>query len=164
MGNSILRPLSTAVRLAAIVAVLFVLAGLIGFLTDEVRDSSKASSTRITLVQGQPQTVVVDISQPDPPADVERLREQEHTKAREVIDDVNDILLRPFSWIGEHRAVWVQRLICSGLALLVYGFLLMLLADRMRRTADQMKRDAISAAERKAAQERRASGTFVSPA
>jgi archaellum component FlaG (FlaF/FlaG flagellin family) len=165
MGSPVLRFSSSIIRLIAIAASVLVLAGLVGFLTDEVRSSSKVSETRLTTVQGgQPQTVSVDIGEPDPPAAVERVREKEHTDAREVIDDANDILFAPFSWIGDDRAPWVQRLICAGLALLIYGFVLMILADRIRRLGDQMRREAISAAEQKAAEERRASGTYASPA
>jgi hypothetical protein len=163
-ASSFLRALSSAIRLASIVAVLFVVAGLIGFLTDEVRDSSEVSATRITFAQGTNQQVVVDITDPDPSPFVEKLREREHTSGREFIDDVNDVLLKPFTWIGQDRDVWVQRLICSGLALFCYGFLLQLLADRLRRLGDEARREAIGRAEQKAAEERKASGTFVSPA
>src|SRR6476620_5575950 len=105
-------------RVAAIGATIFVVAGLIGFLTDEVRDSSKVSATRITLLDngGQP-TKTVDITQPDPPADVERAREREHSGGREFIDDVGDVLMSPFTWVGDGSKAWVQRLIDSGLAL-----------------------------------------------
>jgi len=162
---SVLRFVATAIRWLSVVAVVFVLAGLLGALTDEVRNSSKVSATRITQVQGgTPQTAVVDITQPDPPADVERLREKQHTAGREVIDDVNDVLMRPFSWIGQDRAPWVQRLIYTGLSLLIYGFLLQVLADQLRLLADRIRREHLSAAEAEAARERRESGTYVSPA
>ena len=52
VGSSLLRGTSTVVRLASIAAVLFVLAGLIGFLTDEVKDSSKVSPARISQITG----------------------------------------------------------------------------------------------------------------
>jgi len=164
MAASLLRGFGSLIRIISIVAVVFVVAGLIGFLTDQVRDSSEVSATRISAVQGGQTAVVVDITDPDPSPFVESVREREHTDAREVIDDANDVLLKPFTWIGQDRDVWVQRLICSGLALFCYGFLLQLLADRLRRLGDQARREAIAAAERKAAEERRASGTYVSPA
>jgi predicted PurR-regulated permease PerM len=160
-----LRGLASVLRIIAIVAVLFVVAGLIGFVTDEVSSSSKASATRITQIDnGQPTVVTVDISQPDPPAAIERIREQQHSSGREVIDDVDDALFRPFSWIGRHRAPWVQRLICTGLALFFYGFVLLWLAGELRLTGDKARRRAISARERAAEAERRASGTYASPA
>jgi hypothetical protein len=141
-----LRGLASVVRVISVAAVVFVVAGLLGFLTDEVSSSSKSSATRITrLEDGQPQAVTVDISQPDPPADIERVREADHTKAREVIDDVNDGLFRPFSWIGRHRAPWVQRLISTGLALLFYGLVLQLLAGQLRLSADKIRRGMVNA-------------------
>src|SRR5437763_13466318 len=83
---SVLRFVATAIRWLSVVAVVFVLAGLLGALTDEVRNSSKVSATRITQVQGgAPQTAVVDITQPDTPADDEVLRVKLHTAGREVI-------------------------------------------------------------------------------
>jgi len=164
MAASLFRGFGSLIRIVSIVAVVFVVAGLIGFLTDQVRDASEVSATRISSVQGGQTAVVVDITDPDPSPFVERVREREHTDAREFIDDANDVLLKPFTWIGQDRQVWVQRLICSGLALFCYGFLLQLLADRLRRLGDQARREAIAAAEQKAAEERRASGTYASPA
>ena len=161
---TLLRWVATVLRIAAVTATVFVLAGLIGFLTDEVRDSSKVSATRITLLGNGQTTKTVDITQPDPPAVVERAREGQHTKAREFIDDVGDVLMSPFTWVGSGRAAWVQRLIDSGLALLLYGVLGMFLADRARRFADEILRQMRTAQEEKAARQRRESGTYVSPA
>ena len=164
MASSFLRGCGSLIRLVSILAVVFVVAGLIGFLTDEVRDSSEVSATRITLVQGTAQPVVVDITDPDPSPFVEKVRESKHTKAREFIDDVNDVLLKPFTWIGQDRQVWVRRLICSGLALLCYGFLLQVLADWMRKQSDASRRAARTEKERAEAEERKRSGNYVSPA
>jgi hypothetical protein len=129
-----------------------------------VNDSSKVSASRITLLGNTGEPVVVDITQPDPPPAVEKLREAKHTKAREVIDDVGDVLMSPFTWIADGRAVWVQRLLYSALALLVYGVFGLYLADRLRRWADQLRRQIITDAEEKAAAERRSSGSYASPA
>lgn len=161
---ALLRWVAMVLRIAAVVATVFVVAGLIGFLTDEVRDSSKVSATRITLLGNGQTPKTVDITQPDPPADVERAREGQHSKAREFIDDVGDVLMSPFTWVGSGSRAWVQRLIDSGLALLLYGVLGMFLADRARRFADKIRRDMLAAQEEKAARLRRESGTYVSPA
>lgn len=158
--------LAGALRLAAIAATVLVLAGLVGFLTDEVRASSDDSATRITfaLDNGQTATRTVDIAQPNPSAAVEQLREQRHSSTRESIDDAGDVLLGPFSWVAPDSAAWVRRVLYSGLALLLYGVAAMVLADRLRRFGDKERRDSISRAEQDAAAERRASGTFASPA
>jgi hypothetical protein len=162
---NILRLMSTLVRAASVVAVLFVVAGLIGFLTDEVRDSSKVSATRLSALNGTTgQTITVDITQPNPPSYIERAREKKHTGGREFIDDVGDVVLSPFTWVADGSKAWVQRLVDSGLALLIYGVLGLFVADRIRRLGDRYRRDVIGAADAKAAAERRESGTYVSPA
>jgi hypothetical protein len=150
---------------ASIAAVLFILAGLVGFLTDEVRGSSTVVATRIGGLYGKGVHINrVDITQPNPPPLVERLRERRHTSTREVIDEVGDVLMSPFTWIADRSRAWVRRLAYSGLALLIYGFLGSLLADKVRRLADKRRRGAIVAADEAAAAKRRESGTFLSPA
>jgi hypothetical protein len=154
------------IRVFAIVACCFIVAGLLGFLTDVVRDTSKVQATRIPdpgSLQA-PVTVEVDITAPVPSPSVERIREQQHSSAREVIDDVNDRLLDPFSFLIEGSEPWVQRLLYSALGLFVYGFLLLMLADWIHRRGDSSRRDAVSERERKAAEERRRTGTYQSPA
>lgn len=165
LAGSFIDVLSRLVRIASIVAVLFIVAGLIGFLTDEVRNTSTVQATRIP-DPGTGRVVIetVDISQPDPPPAIERLREQQHTSAREFIDDVGDVLMSPFSSIASGSKAWVQRLLDSALALILYGFLLQMLADWMRKESDASRRAAISEREAAEAAERKRTGTYVSPA
>jgi hypothetical protein len=155
--------LSTLVRVASILAVLLIVAGLIGFLTDSVRDTSKVQATRFGGAGG-PQAITVDISEPAPPAAVERIREQQHTSAREVIDDAGDLMAAPFSWIAKGSDPWVRRLIYSALGLLLYGVLLQVLADFIRRESDESRRRVFTEREAKAAARRKKSGTYASPA
>jgi hypothetical protein len=165
LAGSLMDVLSRLVRLFSIVAVLFVVAGLIGFLTDEVRNTSTVQATRIPDPgSGRVVTVTVDITQPDPPAAIEKAREQQHTSAREFIDDVGDVLMGPFTWIASGSKPWVQRLLYSALALFCYGFLLQMLADWMRRIADGSRRAERLAQEQAAAEERKRTGTYASPA
>jgi hypothetical protein len=157
--------LSRLVRLASIVAVVLIVAGLLGLLTDEVRDTSKVQATRIQSPGDTGTTaVLVDITQPDPPAAVERAREQQHTSGREAIDDAGDVLMAPFTWIAKGSEPWVRRVLYSALALLLYGFVLQVLADKMKRLAEESRRRAFTAREADAAAKRRESGTYVSPA
>jgi hypothetical protein len=158
--------LSMVVRAFSVAAVLFIVAGLIGFLTDEVGDTSKVQATRIqsSLGETQPVIVTVDISQPNPPAAVERVRESQHTSAREVIDDAGDALAAPFTWIASGSDPWVRRLLYSALGLLFYGVLLQVVADWLRRLSDESRRQLFTEREVAAAAERRASGTYASPA
>jgi hypothetical protein len=165
LAGSFFGVLSRVVRIASYVAVLFIVAGLIGLLTDLVRDTSEIQATRIadpgsaTVV-----TTTVDIEAPDPEPAIETLREQEHTSGREVIDDVGDVLMGPFTWIIPDSDGAVQKALYSALAPILYGLLLQMLADWMRREADAQRRADIAEREAKAAEERRRAGSFVSPA
>ncbi len=59
----------------------------------------------------------------NPSASGERDRERRHGQPREIIDDVNDMLLAPFAAITENETSgWAQRGIPAMLGLLVYGF------------------------------------------
>jgi hypothetical protein len=157
--------LSRLVRLASTVAVVLIAAGLLGLLTDEVRDTSKVQATRVQSPgETGSTTVVVDITQPDPPATIERVREQQHTSGREAIDDAGDVLMAPFTSIAKGSEPWVRRVLYSALALLLYGLLVQVLADKMKRLAEESRRRAFTAREADAAAKRKESGTYVSPA
>ena len=165
LAGSFFEVLARLIRLASIVAVLFIVAGLIGLLTDEVRDTSKVQSTRIQDPgTGQTVTQTIDIEAPKPSAAIEKIREQEHTGGREVIDDVGDVLMGPFTWILKGSDGAVRKLLYSALALILYGFLLQMLADFLRREGDSQRRADKAAQEAAAAEERRKSGQFISPA
>lgn len=165
LAGSVIDVLSRLIRVASLVAVLLLVAGLIGLLTDEVRDTSTVQATRIPdPASGRQVTKTIDIEAPDPPAAIEAIREDEHTKGREVIDDAGDILMGPFTWIIEGSEGAVKKLLYSALGLILYGVLLQVLADVLRRKADGQRRADRAAQEAAAAEERRKSGTYVSPA
>ena len=104
------RPL----RIAAIVLSLVVVAGFTLFALDDFGRASSQSRDRIAGFEAA-----------DPGAAAERTREGRSGRAREVIDDANDILLKPFAGIvDEARSRWVQRGVPALLALLAYGFVL----------------------------------------
>lgn len=165
--GSFVDALSRVVRILSIVGVLFVVAGLIGLLTDEVRDTSKVQASRqIAVFPGaapQSTTETIDITQPDPPARVEKAREAEHTSGREFIDDVGDVMMSPFTWIASGSKAWVRRLLYSALALLLYGLVGQLLADFIQRELKGARRASLAERDRAQADERRRSGTYLSP-
>jgi hypothetical protein len=104
------RPL----RILAIVLSLLVAAGFTLFAMDDFSRASNESRDRIA-----------GNARPDPTPTAERQREQRNSWGREVIDDANDILLRPFAGlVTNDHSRWVQRGIPALLGLLVYGFLL----------------------------------------
>ncbi|MCW2982973.1 MAG: hypothetical protein JWR63_543 [Conexibacter sp.] len=110
-----------ALRFAAVVCSLLVIAGWGWFAIDETRAASEQTQAEIA---GH---AAARTASPDP--DQERAREQVNSKPHELIDDANDILLKPFSGITSgSSSKWVRRTIPALLALLVYGFGLGLLA------------------------------------
>lgn len=112
------RPL----HILAIVLTLLVAAGFTLFAIDDFARASNNSRDRIA-----------GNARPDPTPLAEREREQRDSKAREAIDDANDILLRPFAGlVANDHSRWAQRGIPALLGLLVYGFLLGYLARYTR--------------------------------
>jgi hypothetical protein len=74
------------------------------------------------------QAAVDQVNVPDPTPRTERAREQKHTTVREAVDDVNDILVSPFTGIVDSNNIWVQRGIPSLLAFFVYFVVLRIVA------------------------------------
>ena len=108
-------------RFAAIACSLLVVAGWGWFAVDQTSAASKTSQEEIAGDAAQ--------QDPSPDPDTERERERTNSTVHEWVDDANDVLLRPFSSLGENSSSkWVRRTIPALLALLVYGFGLGLLA------------------------------------
>ena len=106
--------LARPIRIAAILASVFVALGWALFAIDQARGASHES---VAGIQGDPTTFS------DPSPDQERARQKLHSKPREFIDDVNDVLLSPFAGISDgSHSKWVRRSIPALIALLVYGF------------------------------------------
>jgi hypothetical protein len=165
LAGSFLDVLSRFIRVFSYVAIVFLVAGLIGLLTDEVRDTSKVQAT-VIVDPGTAATATqeIDIEQPAPSLAIERLRQQEHTGGREFIDDVGDVLMSPFTFLIKGSDGAVRHLLYAALALLLYGFLLQVLADFIRRQSDGSRRASRSAKDQADAEERRKSGQYASPA
>ena len=110
-----------ALRLAAILCSLLVVAGWGWF---AIQETSAASAQSQAEIAGQ---VASRTASPAP--DQERDRERVNSQLHEWVDDANDVLLRPFSSLTEDSgSTWVRRTVPALLALLVYGFGLGLLA------------------------------------
>ena len=103
------RPL----RYLAIALSLIIVAGFVAFAVDDFGRASTETQGRIA---GH------DVTAPSPAG--ERAREQRNSKARELVDDANDVLLGPFAGIvsDTNRSRWVERGVPALLGLLVYGF------------------------------------------
>lgn len=104
-----------ALRFAAVVCSLLVIVGWGWFAIDETSAASEQSQAEIA---GQ---TASRTASPDP--DQELDREKVNSKVHELVDDANDVLLRPFSAVAEDSSSkWVRRTVPALLALLVYGF------------------------------------------
>jgi hypothetical protein len=107
--------LERIVRRLSIVLSLIVATGFVLFAVDDFDRASDASRSRLG---GQPDAI-------DPTPRDERERERLHGPVREVVDDANDVLLRPFAGVADTAdSRWVRRGIPALLGLLVYGALL----------------------------------------
>jgi len=115
------RAVERTLRTISYAACALVIIGFVAFAYDQ-----------IWVVSDSAQKQIANTALADPSPAGERAREHEHTKAREMIDDANDVLLKPFAGIATTTEPWVSRLVPALLALLVYGFGLGYLASFAR--------------------------------
>jgi hypothetical protein len=112
-------PVAALVRWAAIFASAFV---TLSFLYFAVNQTSAASQNQVSAIAGQAGVKAESATKvPDPPKKVELVRQQENDKVHEFVDDVDDVLLAPFTGIVDSNDIWVRRLVPLALALLIYG-------------------------------------------
>lgn len=116
------------VRLVALTAAAFVLAGFGLFAIVELRDSADGQIEKLDNTTASPRLETA-VQRPDPAPAVERVREKNHSSVREGIDDVNDVLLSPFSSFTDFESVWGERFLALILGLLLYGGGGMMLAN-----------------------------------
>lgn len=111
--------IAALIRWLSIFACAFVTLSFLYFAVNQTSTASQNQTNAITGGANVPQESVTKL--PNPPANVERLREQENDKFHEFVDDVYDVLVSPFTGISNSDSIWVRRLIPLGLALLIYG-------------------------------------------
>ncbi len=113
------------VRFAAITASAFVAVSFLCFAFVELQDSSDG---QVQALDGTtaPKRLETEIQRPDPTVAVETVRENNHTSLRENIDDVNDVLVSPFTSFTDFQSVWGERflLLLLGLGLYLGGGLM----------------------------------------
>ena len=112
--------MASLVRLLAVAASAFVACSFLLFAVVELRDSSRG---QIQKLDGKPasKSLETDVQRPNPLPAVERVRETNHSSLRENIDDVNDVLVSPFTGFAEFDSVWGERLLTLLLGVLIYG-------------------------------------------
>jgi hypothetical protein len=112
--------IGSIVRWAALLACAFVTLSFVYFVIDQTSTASKNQTNAIT--NDAPEVKAESITKlPNPPPAVEKVREQENDSIHEFVDDVDDVLLAPFTAISNSSSIWVRRVIPLALALLIYG-------------------------------------------
>ena len=119
--------MGSVIRLTAIVTSIVVLLGFAFFAVHEMDKGSKTQQTAVGEGTGKPAQPDVVAIAPTPAE--ENAREQQNSAAREVIDDVNDVLVAPFKDLTDSDSAWVNRGVPALLALLLYGVGLGFLAN-----------------------------------
>jgi hypothetical protein len=124
-----MSPLAAVVRWASLIACGFVILSFLFFLVDQ---TSSASQNQVNAITGEAGVKAESATKvPNPPPAVEKVREQENDGFHEFVDDVDDVLLAPFTGIVDSDNIWVRRLVPLALALLIYGLLGQYLARAM---------------------------------
>jgi hypothetical protein len=112
-------PIAAGIRWLSLFACFFV---TLSFLFFAVNQTSNASQNQVNAIGGQAGVKAESATKvPNPPKAVEKVREQENDKFHEFVDDVDDVLLAPFTGIVSSDSIWVVRLVPLALALLIYG-------------------------------------------
>ena len=111
--------MASLVRLAAITASAFVAVSFLLFAAVELRDSSEG---QVQAIDGTvaPKALETDVQRPNPTPAIEAVRENNHTSLREGIDDVNDVLVSPFTGFTNFESVWGERFLALVLGLALY--------------------------------------------
>jgi hypothetical protein len=111
--------IASVVRWLSLIACAFV---TLSFLYFAVNQTSNASKNQVKAISGAAGVKAESATKvPNPPPRVEKVREQENDKLHEFVDDVDDVLLSPFTGIVDSNNIWVRRLVPLTLALLIYG-------------------------------------------
>ena len=97
--------IDAALRTFALVASVVIALSFALFAVEHTRDASQAQASAVI----------------DDGGAIEAKRAREHTKAREVVDDSNDVLLRPFAALIKSDNDWAERGIPALFGLIVYG-------------------------------------------
>ena len=129
--------MGSVIRAVAIVMSGFVLLGFAFFAVDEMdRGSKNQQNALANELEGEDEAPV-----PIAPASTdENVRETANSGFREVVDDVNDVLLGPFVALVDSTNTWVSHGVPALLGLLLYGvglgFLANLLPKERHHAAD----------------------------
>jgi hypothetical protein len=118
--------MGSLIRFVAIAISGIVVLGFALFAVDETGKGSQAQQDKLERELGHAPNDLVA-----PSAHDEAFREAHQGKVHETVDDVNDVLLRPFVDLVDSDSAWVNHGIPALLALLIYGFGLGMLANML---------------------------------
>ena len=124
----ILVAMGSWIRLIAIAASAIVLLGFGLFALDEMNRGSQSQQHALDSALGGKARQAAVIA---PTSKEELLREERNGDLRELIDDANDVLLAPFANLVDSSNVWVRNGVPTLLGLLLYGFLLGVVANML---------------------------------
>ena len=111
--------IAVILRWLAILASAIVALSFLYFAADQ---TSTASENSVKEISGGTRVKAESVTKlPNPPREVENVREKENDDIHEYVDDADDILTSPFTGISDSDNIWVRRLIPLGLCLLLYG-------------------------------------------
>jgi hypothetical protein len=126
--------MGSGIRLLAILASAIILLGFALFAVDEM---DRGSQKQLSALGSEPRDEREQSAVIAPSAKQELLREQRNGGVREAVDDANDILLAPFAALIDSTNAWVRNGVPALLGLLVYGFVLGMVANMLPKGREQ---------------------------
>ena len=114
--------ISYVLRLAALLCMTVLVVSFAAFASDEAGHGSKETVAKVGSGTGVKvaRPVRENLNEANPSPLVERRREQQHSKVREIVDDGNDALTSSFSGLGGD-SIWSRRILQGLLAFVVFG-------------------------------------------
>jgi hypothetical protein len=119
--------ISRAAVWVATIAALVLVASFAMFAVDQAQNGSKQQVAKLGS-EIEVGAVKTNVNQADPSPKTEREREKKHGDVREAIDDVDDVLVSPFTGVVDSNSIWTQRGIPTLIAFLLFGVALRILA------------------------------------
>ena len=119
--------ISRLVTWVSTIAALVLLASFGLFAIDQARDGSKQQVSKLA-GEIEPTNASTNVNQADPSPRTEREREKRHGQVREAIDDVDDVLISPFTSAVNSQSIWTQRGVPALIAFLLFGVALRIAA------------------------------------
>jgi hypothetical protein len=119
--------IARAATWASTIAALVLIASFGMFAIDQASDGSKQQVAKLGS-EIEPGTVKTNVNQADPSPKTERAREKAHGQVREAIDDVDDVLVSPFTGVVDSSSIWTQRGVPTLIAFLLFAVGLRILA------------------------------------